>query len=104
MLLTDFRHTQVANSEHHSSHGPYLVQLLPGGCSPVPSWLWALLTTCFDWRTQTGSACADCAATAGTKRVASSSAGATTSVRRDMTESSSGCRCFFGHPEVCGRR
>src|SRR5205823_5021413 len=35
-------HTQVANSEHHSSHGPYFVQLLP--CSRYPSWLRAMRT------------------------------------------------------------
>src|SRR3954463_7233037 len=37
MFTPPLRHTQLANSAHHDSHGPYFVQLLPAGCSPVPS-------------------------------------------------------------------
>src|SRR5690242_16401308 len=43
MATPAWRQTQVANREHHSSHGPYLVQLLP--CSRYPSWLRAMRRT-----------------------------------------------------------
>src|SRR5262245_26872999 len=38
MFTPACRQTQLANSAHQDSQGPYFVQLLPGGCSPVPSW------------------------------------------------------------------
>src|SRR4051794_31240615 len=37
MVIPACRHVQVAKWAHHASHGPYGLQLLPGGVSPCPS-------------------------------------------------------------------